>query len=125
MVQHGSTYNLLRKLKSIPYGDVEVLPPRNFRQLVHDRVKDNLKQAHVQNEFQYNIRSRAVQFRPGQEVFRRSFARSKFSKNFNAKLGKQWIKARIAERVGNCLYKLEDLQGKPIENTYHAKDLKQ
>lgn len=125
MVQHGSTYNLLRKLKSVPYGDIEVLPPRNFRQLIHDRVKQNLQQAHIRHEIQYNTRSRPVQFRPGQEVYRRSFAQSKFSKNFNAKLGKQWIKSRIAEKVGNCMYKLTDMQGRPIEHTYHAKDLKQ
>lgn len=125
MVQHGSMFSLLRGLGSIPAGDIEVLPPKNFRQLVHARVKENLLQAHLRNERTYNLRSRVVNFRPGQEVYRRSFTQSKASKNFNAKLGKQWLKARIVKSVGNCMYNLEDMQGVALPNSYHAKDLKQ
>lgn len=125
MVQHGSVYKLLRKLGSIPYGDIEVLPSRDFRQLVHERVKENLNRAHLRNEQTYNLRSREVTFRPGQEVYRRVFAQSNFKKQFNAKLGKQWVKARIRERKGSSMYKLEDMQGNLMPGHYHAKDLKQ
>lgn len=125
MVQNGSTFELLRKLGSISSGDIEVLPPRDFRQIVHERVKENLLVAHEKNESTYNTRSREITYKPGQEVYRRVFAQSDFAKNFNAKLGKQWSKARIVSRVGNCIYMLEDMQGRPIAYSYHAKDLKQ
>lgn len=125
MVQHGSVYKLLRKLNSIPEGDIEVLPPKDFRQLVHERIKENLHRAHLRNEKTYNLRSREVKFRPGQEIYHRVFAQSNFKKQFNAKLGKQWRKARILEKKGSCMYILEDMQGQRIPGLYHAKDIKQ
>lgn len=125
MSLHGSTYELLRAVGSLPVEDIEVSPPSNFRQMLHRRVKENLQQAHQRHEQTYNTRGREVNFRPGQEVFRRNFAQSDFSKNFNAKLGKQWLKCRIVRKKGNCMYDLEDMQGKPIALPYHAKDIKQ
>lgn len=125
MIQHGTTYELLRSLSSLPNHDIEILPPPDFRQIVHSQVKANLLRAHQKHERAYNMRSRNIDYQPGQEVYRRIFAQSDFSKNFNAKLGKQWAKARIRKKKGGCIYDLEDLQGKPITLSYHAKDLKQ
>lgn len=124
-VQHGSVYRLLRELQALPEGDIEVLPPSDFRPLVNDRVRKNLDAAYLRHEKAYNTRSRDVAFQEGQEVFRRSFHLSNFAKGVNAKLGKQWVKCRITRRIGSSMYELEDLAGKKIGLPYHAKDLKQ
>lgn len=125
LVQHGSAFKLLRKLGALQEDCVNVLSPSDFKNLVHERVVDNLRQAHATHEKAYNTRSREVNFIVGQEVFRRVFAQSNFSKGFNAKLGKQWQKARIAKKQGTCMYILEDLQGNAIPFPYHAKDIRQ
>lgn len=85
---------------------------------------EKLLEAHAKCAKNYNGRSREVSFKPGQEVFIRSFRQSDFSKNFNAKLGKQWTPARILSRKGTSLYKIEDRQGKPLKVLYHAKDIR-
>lgn len=124
MVLHGSAYKLLRTLQGLSSGELEVLPPAEFRDLIHDDIRQNLKSAHQKHEKTYNTRSRQVTFRPGQEIFRRNFAMSDFVKGFNAKLGRQWLKARIVRQIGTAMYELEDLAGKALAMTYHAKDLK-
>ena len=80
---------------------------------------------HDKHERSYNVRSREVRFRPGQEVFRRNFAQSEFKNNFNAKLAPKFIKCRILRKIGSSLYELEDLQGNKIPLRYHAKDIRQ
>lgn len=125
LVSHGSCYRLLRELESLPEGEVEVLAPPEFRQIVGDRVRKNLYSAYKRHETAYNIRSREIVFRVGQEVYHRNFQLSNFSKAHNAKLGKQWVKSRVVRRVGESMYELEDLRGQKIKLPYHAKDLKQ
>lgn len=118
MVQNGATYELLRLLGSLPGGDIEVLLSTDFRQVIHERVKENLSHAHQR-------RTSIQHEKPRGEIFRRVFAQSKFSKNFHVKLGKQRVKARILRKKWNCMYDLEDPHGNPIALPYHAKDLKQ
>lgn len=125
MMQHGSGYQILRDLQGLSAGEIETLPPKEFRDLVHEDIAKNLQQAHQRHEKAYNTRSRHVNFSPGQEVYRRNFSQSDFSKGFNAKLGSQWLKARIVRKVGTAMYVLEDCAGKELKTRYHAKDLKQ
>lgn len=125
MAQHASMYELSRRLNSLGNGEVEVLPAKDFRLLVNDKVKKNLSHAHQQHERTYNVRAREVNFSVGQEVYRRTFTQSNFEKGYNAKLGKKWVKARVTEKVGNSLYRLSDMTGKRIDQMYHAKDMKQ
>lgn len=124
-VNHGSCYRLLRELNSLPEHDVEVLAPPDFKQLINDRVKKNLQSAYLRHEKAYNSRSRDVTFTVGQEVFRRNFQLSNFSKAQNAKLGKQWLKCRVLRRLGQSMYELEDMSGQKLKLPYHAKDIKQ
>lgn len=124
-INHGSCFRLLRELDSLPEAGVEVLAPPDFRQIIGDQVKKNLQSAYLRHERAYNIRSREVNFTVGQEVFRRNFALSNFSKNENAKLGKQWLKSRVVRKVGKSMYEIEDMSGKKLKLPYHAKDLKQ
>lgn len=124
-IQHGSCYRLLRELEALPESDIDVLPETEFRLLVEERVRKSLDAAYERHRSAYNSRSRNITFVPGQEIYRRNFQLSNFAKGVNAKLGKQWSKARIVRQIGNSMYELEDLSGKGISLPYHAKDLKQ
>lgn len=124
MIQHAGTYALLKSMQSLPVGDVEVLPAAEMREELNMQMRERLQEAHERNTRSYNTRSRDVTYAPGQEVFRRNFKQSDMANNYNAKLGKQWVPARIVKRKGTCLYELEDRQGRKIKVAYHAKDIR-
>lgn len=124
MVQHAGAFAILRKLQLMPSGDLEIVPPAELRSALNEQVAKRLQVAHERNEKHYNKRSRNVTFRAGQEVYVRSFQQSEFKRNFNAKLAKQWLPARIIRSRGSCLYEVEDRQGKVMKCTYHAKDIR-
>lgn len=124
-IHHGSCHRLLRELEALPENEIEILSPPDFKALVGEKVSKNLEAAYNRHQKTYNVRSRNVHFSPGQEVFRRNFQLSNFAQGLNAKLAKQWLKARIVRRIGNSMYELEDLLGKKLNTPYHAKDLKQ
>lgn len=122
MITHGSAYELLRNLQLLDEPNTR-LSRDDELSLVRTKLKENMSKAYEQNSKQYNLRSKPVSFRVGQEVFRRNFAQSNFEKNFNAKLSASFLKARIKEKIGNSYYLLEDLQGRQI-GTFHAKDIR-
>lgn len=124
MVQHAGAYPILRNLQALETGDIEVIPPAELRGDINRQVRERLQQVQERSARVYNKRARDVVFQSGQEVFRRNFQQSDATRNFNAKLAKQWIPARIVRRKGASLYEIEDRQGRPIKIPYHAKDLK-
>lgn len=124
MINHASVYQIARKLKILADSESEVLPHNLKMELVGGKIRESLHRAHQKHEKSYNLRCRKVKFVPGQEVFRRSFRQSSFKDNYNAKLDKKFLKCRISRPIGNSLYEVEDLQGKPL-GIFHAKDLKQ
>lgn len=123
-VKHGSIHKLHRQLNNLPVSATEILPPADFLETIRENVRQNLKKAHHRHEESYNTRCNSRQFRPGQEVFVRSFIPSNFAHGHNAKLAKQWLPARVTNKVGTSLYTMEDRQGKPLAMTYHAKDIR-
>lgn len=123
MATHDSSYKLLNKFHLL--GEAEdILAREDQLAVLRKQLKANVSKAFEINERQYNLRSREVSYRVGQEIFRRNFAQSNFAKQINAKLNPQWIKSRIKAKLGSAYYLLEDLQGREL-GTYHAKDLKQ
>lgn len=122
MITHGSSYEIYKKLQVLDEPCIR-LAREDELGLIRDKLKSNMRKAYEENPRQYNLRSRPVSFRVGQEVFRRNFAQSNFEKNFNAKLSRPFLKARVRERLGNSYYILEDLQGNLI-GTFHAKDIR-
>lgn len=122
MITHGADYRLLKDLSLLEEPVLSLKRADNLALLRKD-LQVNIRHAYERNVAQYNLRSKPVSFKEGQEVFRRNFALSKFSQNFNAKLGPQFVKCRIRKKLGNSFYQLEDLQGKEI-GTYHAKDIR-
>lgn len=124
MIQHAGAYTILRELRALGVSDIDVVSSDEFREGLNSDIREKLSQAHDRNQRTYNTRTKEVSFKPGQEVFIRSFKQSDFSKNFNAKLGKQWTPARILKQIGTCLYEVEDLKGRKIKVKYHAKDIR-
>jgi len=122
MVNHGSTYQLLCNLIALDES-LLCLDRDDYLLLMREDLKSHIKETHEVNTRQYNLRTKPVNFNVGQEVFRRHFAQSNFSKNFNAKLGPVFIKSRGREKVGSSMYIFDSLQGKLV-GTYWAKDIR-
>lgn len=125
MISHGSAYNILRNLENLNDGEIEIVNSPDHVKLINDSVLKNLEKSYKKSERTYNLRGcRNVRFEPGQEVYRKNFQHSDFSRQFNAKLSPKYVKARVESNVGNCLYRLTDLNGKFI-GVFHGKDIKQ
>ncbi|XP_030385488.1 uncharacterized protein LOC115632467 isoform X1 [Scaptodrosophila lebanonensis] len=119
----GSTYKLLRHLKLLE-DKAAVYSKEDSLELIRSKACEVMRKQNEKNERNYNLRSRAVSYRVGQEIYRRNFRQSNFQAGYNSKLGPAYIKARVRRKIGNCYYELEDLQGRFV-GKYHAKDLKQ
>lgn len=123
MITHGSSYSILRKINCLKQDDIKLIPHEDKMQLIRERVQQNLKLAFEKGRKVYDTRARSVTFKVGQEVFYRNFTQSNFAKNYNYKFADKFLKGRIAQRVGNNMYKMENLAGKSI-GTFHGKDIK-
>lgn len=124
MVGHGSFYRIAQGLKALGDPETDVIPNSAKMEIIRRKIRENLHKAYERNQKTYNMRCREVKFVPGQEVFRRNFQQSDFKNNFNAKLARKFMKCRIVRPIGNSLYEIEDMQGRPL-GTYHAQNLKQ
>jgi len=111
MVTSGATYSLLRKLNLLDDRFVLFNRPDSF-EVVHTEAKKRMQKMHVENEKRYNLRSKVVSFKAGQEVFRRNFKQSCFQSGYNAKFGPSFVKDRVRKKLGYCYYELEDPQGR-------------
>lgn len=123
MATHGSVYKLLKRLDALASGELEAVDRSDRLQHVHDQVRHQLELAYRRYATQYNLRARERSFCVGQEVYRRTFALSNAAANFNSKLGPKFSKCRIAAKIGSSIYRIEDMNGKPLGN-FHAKDLR-
>lgn len=121
MITHGKSYELLRAIDSLEDG--EDIQHSDKLQIIRENVKKNLESAYNSYQKSYNLRSKPIEYKVGDEVYRRNFVLSCKPDSFNAKLAPKFIKCRIDRRIGNCYYEISNLQGKKI-GTYHAKDLR-
>jgi len=69
--------------------------------IIHAKVQKQLEEAYEISRQRYDKRNRMLLVKPGQEVFRRNFVLSDFSKSFNAKFSRKFFKARVVESVGS------------------------
>jgi len=121
---HANDYQLAKQLHALEDNEFRVLSASDKRQILSDKISEKLHLAHEKATQQYNKRAREIVYKSGQEVFKRNFVQSNFSKNINAKFCPKYVKCRIVKPVGSSLYEIEDLRGKPL-GTIHTKDLKQ
>lgn len=83
---------------------------------IREIVEKNLQKASETVRHQYNLRHRkfAKPFEPGQLVYRRNTKQSDAIASYNAKLGPQYLPAKILRRRGASSYELVDLEGKNL-----------
>lgn len=122
MITHGSSYKLMRSIESLE-EPVTNLERDDKLMLLRNQIKESIRQAYETNVKTYNLRARPIQFYNGQVVYRRNFAQSDATKGFNSKLSPIFVKATVKQKLGNCYYVLEDIEGRG-SGTYHAKDIK-
>ena len=123
MIMHGSTYKLAKQLQALSDSEIQMLPKHLKLELLRCKMKENLHEAYERGTKVYNTRTKEIRFLPGQEVYRKNFVQSDFSKNINAKLCPKYLKCRIVKSYNDNRYDIEDLNGNFIAN-YHAKNLR-
>lgn len=123
MVQHGSDYELLRKLDAVNHSDIEFISKSEKLQILHNYLTDRINAAHENLAKSYNLRKRIISFTEDQEVYCRTFPQSCFKTNFVAKFAPRFQKARVLKVLGKNRYELGTLQGKTL-GIYHTKDIK-
>jgi len=124
MYLNGSNYRLARKLRSLSDHEISSLEAKDRLAVIRDQVKQQLHKAYERSRQRYDQRARHLRLEPGQEVWRRNFVLSNFSKAFNAKFARKFLKSRVVRAVGTNAYELEDLQGRSL-GVFHGKDLRQ
>jgi hypothetical protein len=120
---NGKCYQLARKLRSLCDHEMGGMTHSDRMAIIRARVQDKLKDSYEVSKLRYDQRARTFHATPGQEVYRRNFVLSDFSKSFNAKFARKFLRARVVRAVGNNAYLLEDLQGRRL-GVYHAKDIR-
>lgn len=90
---------------------------------VHETVKLNLTKAYQKYSRNYDLRTRPLSFMPGEIVLRKLYLQSSAPDAFNAKLGPQYVKCRIRDKLGAVTYVIESMEGK-LEGRYHVNDLR-
>lgn len=86
MITHATTYKLARKLDMLEDPECRLENRHEFVELMRENIRQNLHQCYEKNAERYNQRVRKTKFVVGQEVFRRNFQQSDFSKQISAKM---------------------------------------
>lgn len=68
-------------------------------QALYGFKKENIKIAYEQQAERYNVRTKEMNFKIEQGVFRRNFLQSSFAKGISAKLAPTFIKSRVTEKL--------------------------
>lgn len=121
MLTHGKDYDVIRRLKFLEDSDAVIERSDNFT-LLRDSIQKRVRSAYEKNVRMYNLRSRKRTLTIGQNVYRRHFALSSRSKNFNAKLSPTGVAAVVIRKVGNCHYEVKDCETGKL-GVYHLKDI--
>jgi hypothetical protein len=94
-----------------------------YMQWVKGKVRQHVKLAFARYSKHYNLRTRAIEFRAGDFVWRRNFRQSSKADKYSSKLRSKFIKSRIVRKIGNSSYEVQDVDGK-YAGIFHTKDLK-
>lgn len=81
---------------------------------VREKVKKNLDIAYEKSKKRYDLRSRDVQFKVGEIVWKKNTEQSSKEKQVTAKFMPLYVKCRVKSKIGNSSYELEDMQGKNL-----------
>jgi len=84
MFTNGKDYSLARKLNALNEVEIAQLPRSERQQLSREKVKERIHQAYEKAAKRYNVKPREIRYSPGQEIHKRNFVISDFSKNRNS-----------------------------------------
>lgn len=123
MVSNGKEYDHLRELDDgKEYNPVKC--EEDVRKL-YEVVRQNLHKAYEKYSRTFNLRTNKRHcFSQGEWVYKHDMHLSDKSKNFVAKFGTKYSKARIRDVIGSNSYILEDENGRRISGTFHGSLLK-
>lgn len=85
----------------------------NLRRL-REKVRKNLDTAYEKSKKRYDLRSREVQFKVGEFVWKKNTEQSSQVKGITAKFLPLYVKCKVKAKIGGSSYELEDLQGKSL-----------
>lgn len=121
-INHAGDFKLLREINSVDEGDIQLQMPA-YLSLVHDKVRENLREAYERSARQYNLRTRVKEFSVGESVYVKLHPQSDASKKICAKFCSPFAKYIVNRKIGAVNYELKDESGKII-GIFHAKDFK-
>ncbi|XP_029732414.2 uncharacterized protein LOC109415089 [Aedes albopictus] len=99
--------------------DMRLSTVKRIQEFVLQRIRRN----HEKTKQRYNLRTRQVDFKKGDIVWRRTFTQSSKADHVNKKLDPKFVPAMVKQILGKNIYMLEDVaDGKA--GRYHAKDIK-
>ncbi|KAM8707501.1 hypothetical protein ACLKA7_005045 [Drosophila subpalustris] len=90
LMLNGAQYALGRKLKSLCEHEFASLGRADRQSLIQEKIQKQLHAAYERSSLRYNERARELHLTPDQEVFRRNFSLSNFSKAYNAKFARKF-----------------------------------
>lgn len=122
-VHHGTTYQLLRDVDQLTFGDVTTAHPLTYLRKVQSAIREHLQSAYVRTEQRYNLRSRPRAVAPGQMVYVRSHVQSNALNKFASKLAPKFIRAWVVRLLGTTTCELRDHAGTSL-GVYHLRDIK-
>lgn len=122
-VIHGEEY-LLESSPNKPDLDTEIHRRRLGFEKLFQKVRERIAKARVLNQKTYNLRRRHVEYRAGQQVWKRNKVLSDATRHFSAKLAPKFVGPyKVRKKTGYVTYELEDEDGNSKGN-WHVQDLK-
>lgn len=99
--------------------DIRLSTVKRIQEFVLQRIRRN----HEKMKQRYNLRTRQVDFKVGDIVWRRTFTLSCKADHVNKKLDPKFVPAMVKQVLEKNIYLLEDVADRKV-GRYHAKDIK-
>lgn len=94
-------------------GDSTRITDENFIK-IRDIVQKNIRKTYETSKKRYDLRTRPINYNPGDIVWKQNFILSDATKNIASKLCPRYIKCIIKKKVGTNSYELSDENGKDL-----------
>lgn len=113
MPQHGTEYKNFLDANSTPSREAA-----DFEKL-RTKIQNRINESRAKYEKRYNLRTRNVEYKVGDIVYRENTILSDASKNIAKKLTRKRVKCEITGKTGTNTYLLKDLETGRIA-AFHA-----
>lgn len=83
---------------------------------IRKEVAKKLRESYEKSKKRYDLRSRNIEYKPGETVWLKNFRLSNAGQRYAAKLDHKFLKCIISKRIGTNTYAVNDQQGKFLGN---------